>query len=284
MSIVLNDVSYIYSKGTAFARRSLDHVNFSVASGEWVVIMGQTGSGKSTLLQHFNGLLKPQSGQVVVDGQNIHGSAAALKEARKKVGMVFQYPEHQIFGATVFEEVAYGPENYGLMGPALEKTVRDAMEMVGLGYEKYKDRSPYELSGGEKRRVALAGVLATNPKIIALDEPTAGLDYTGREQLIRTISSLNRDMGLTVIWVTHEIMELGAIAHRVTVMDQGRIALDGKPREVLYHPDMFRLGLDIPLTAECVLDIRVKKEQPSLMADKPLTTAEFTEEIKGLIK
>lgn len=289
MSIILKNVSYMYSKGTAFARQSLHNVNFSVDKGEWIVVMGKTGSGKSTLLQHLNGLLRPQKGEVFVDGMNIHISPQTLKEARKKVGLVFQYPEHQIFGATVFEEVAYAPENYGVPVEHIEEIVKKSMQIIGLDYDRYKDRSPHELSGGEKRRVALAGVLAAQPDIIALDEPTAGMDYAGKKQLIRTISELNRNMGITVIWVTHEISELAALADRLVIIDHGKIVMDGEPREILYSNLMQELGLDIPLPVEILRGIWKYKKEKNLdikteMRQNPLTIDEFLTEIRRMVR
>lgn len=247
MPIELKDVSYTYSKGTPFSIPGISTINLSIKDGEWVVVMGPTGSGKSTLVQHLNGLLKPDNGEVVVNGSNIHSSKKALRQARREVGLVFQYPEHQLFGSSVFEEIAYGPENYGLEGIEVESRVMDAMAAVGLDYNRYKDRSPHDLSGGEKRRVALAGVLAGKPKLIALDEPTAGLDYDGKAMLLKTIAGLNREFGISVVWVTHEITEIADMANRLLVLDKGRVALDGPVREVLSEPLLLELGIEVPL-------------------------------------
>lgn len=188
MPIELRNVSYTYSKKTPFARMGISNVSIRIDDGEWIAVMGPTGSGKSTMLQHLNGLLKPDIGQVLLDHVDIHATPASLREARQKVGLVFQYPEHQLFGSTVFEEIAYGPDNFGFSGSDIENRVRTAMDTVGLDYTKYKDRHPYDLSGGEKRRVALAGILAASPRVIALDEPTAGLDPLGRQKLLETIT------------------------------------------------------------------------------------------------
>jgi energy-coupling factor transport system ATP-binding protein len=247
MPIQLKDVSYTYSKGTPFSIQGLSGINLHIQDGEWIVIMGPTGSGKSTLVQHLNGLLKPDNGEVIISGTNIHSSPKALRQARREVGLVFQYPEHQLFGSSVFEEIVYGPENYGLEGIEVELRVMDAMAAVGLDYERYKDRSPHELSGGEKRRVALAGVLAIQPRLIALDEPTAGLDYDGKAMLLKTMTRLNRELGITVVWVTHEITEIADLADRLLVIDKGRVALDGPVREVMGKPLLLELGIEVPL-------------------------------------
>lgn len=256
MSIVLKNVSYTYSGGTPLARQSLRNVDISVSDGEWVVVMGPTGSGKSTLLQHLNGLLKPSLGQVLIDGTDIHSSVSRLKAARQKIGFVFQYPEHQLFGSTVFEEVSYGPVNFGYSESEVEGMVQNALSIVGLSFTDYKDRSPHELSGGEKRRAALAGVLATSPKVIALDEPTAGLDYNGKRRLVETVARLNQERGTTVIWVTHEISEIATLANRLIVLNQGKVVLDGNAREGLYNPLLDELGLDIPLAVRVAKSLK----------------------------
>jgi len=281
MSIEIKNVSYVYSKGTPFARQAIKGVNLRAARGEWLAVMGPTGSGKSTMLQHLNGLLKPDSGEVLLDDKNIHSSAASLREARQKVGLVFQYPEHQLFGATVYEEIAYAPENYGCSPDEIPELVQRAMDTVGLGYDRYKSRQPYELSGGEKRRVALAGVLAALPEVIVLDEPTAGLDAVGRQLLIATITRLNRDRGITVIWVTHEITEIAHLAERLIVLNKGEVAIAGKTREVLANPMMSELGLDIP---PAVAISRELGERGVPVRGQPVTLDEIREEIIRLLK
>ncbi len=281
MPIEFRNISYTYSKKTPFARKGLTNVSLTVNDGEWVAVMGPTGSGKSTLLQHLNGLLKPDLGEVLLDHVNIHSSSAALRETRQKVGLVFQYPEHQLFGSTVYEEIAYGPENYGYAASDVEQRVKTAMETVGLDYLKYKDRHPYELSGGEKRRIALAGVLATDPQIIALDEPTAGLDPSGRQKLVETITQLNRDYGKTVIWVTHEITEIAALVNRVLVIKDGQVVLDGAAREVLNNHLMTQLGLDVPVAVEISHHMRRKGKA---VEGQPLTIEEIKKEIVRLVR
>lgn len=281
MSIEFQKVNYTYSKGTPFANQSLTDINLTVKTGEWVVVMGPTGSGKSTLLQHFNGLLKPTTGTVLINGLDIHSSNSSLKKTREKVGLVFQYPEHQIFGSTVFEEVSYGPENFGSPKETIDNKVRTAMRTVGLDYDKYKDRSPHELSGGEKRRVALAGVLASEPDIIALDEPTAGLDQAGKKVLIETILRLNRELGLTVVWVTHEITEISLLADRIIVLNRGQLVLDGTVRDTLANPLMEELGLDIPMAVEVT---NCLKKQGEIIDAVPITIEEIEKEILKLMR
>ena len=280
MSIEIKNVSYVYSKGTPFARQAIKGINLRAGRGEWLAVMGPTGSGKSTLLQHLNGLLKPDSGEVLLDDKDIHSSAASLKEARQKVGLVFQYPEHQLFGATVYEEVAYGPENYGCPQDKIPELVQKAMDTVGMGYDRYKSRQPYELSGGEKRRVALAGVLAALPEVIVLDEPTAGLDTSGRQLLIATITRLNRDHGITVIWVTHEITEIAHLADRLIVLNNGEVVITGKTREVLADPIMSEMGLDIP---PAVAISRALGGRGLQVRGQPVTLDEIREEIIRLL-
>lgn len=281
MPIELKNVSYTYSKATPFVRRSLNNISLRVADGEWVAVMGPTGSGKSTLLQHFNGLLKPDEGKVLLDNVDIHSSIEALGNTRKKVGLVFQYPEHQLFGATVFEEVAYGLENFGYPEAETEQQVAAALGLVGLDFEEYKDRSPLELSGGEKRRVALAGVLAVSPQVIALDEPTAGLDLKGKKMLLETISCLNREHGITVIWVTHEITEIAFLANRLLVLEGGRIVLEGDVRAALANPLLADLGLDVPLAVDLAHRFSAAGKP---VEGQPISLEEIKEEILKLVR
>ncbi|WP_418791449.1 energy-coupling factor transporter ATPase [Phosphitispora sp. TUW77] len=281
MSIEIKNVSYMYSKGTPFARQGIKDVNMRVARGEWLAVMGPTGSGKSTMLQHLNGLLKPDSGEVLLDDKNIHSSAVSLIEARQKVGLVFQYPEHQLFGATVYEEIAYGPENYGYPSDQIPEIVKKSMDIVGLDFDKYINRQPYELSGGEKRRVALAGVLAASPEFIVLDEPTAGLDAVGRQLLIKTITSLNRDHGTTIVWVTHEITEIAHLVDRMIVLNNGKVVITGKMREVLADPIVSELGLDIPPAIAISGELRGRGVP---VRGQPVTLDEIREEIIRLVK
>lgn len=276
MSIELKNISYTYSKGTPFVKQGIKDLSLSIKDGEWIVVMGSSGSGKSTFLQHLNGLLKPDTGTVLVDGQDIHSTPANIKEARRKVGFVFQYPEHQLFGGTIYEEIAYGPENYGFTKEQIEILVKNSMETVGLSYDLYKDRSPHELSGGEKRRVALAGVLATKPSVITLDEPTAGLDALGKEKLFDTIYKLNKEHGITVIWVTHELTRIAAVANRLLVINKGEIVLNEAIRNALERPIIKELGLDVPLAVEIA---HMLKNRGKTLDGQPVTLEEIKNEI-----
>lgn len=236
MSIELKQVSYTYMPKTPFERQALREVSLTIEEGSFTAIAGHTGSGKSTLVQHLNGLLTPTSGQVLVDGINLAGSSKAGREqarrARQQVGMVFQYPEQQLFEETIAADVAFGPQNQGLSGEALEQRVREAMELVELDYDKYKDRSPFQLSGGQKRRAAIAGVLALHPRYLVLDEPTAGLDPCGRESLIRTICALKKKWKLTIVFISHSMEDIARLADSVVVMKQGGLAMQAAPEEV----------------------------------------------------
>ncbi|HWI55374.1 MAG TPA: energy-coupling factor transporter ATPase [Desulfobacteria bacterium] len=281
MSIEFQDVSFIYSYGTPFARQSLKDINLTINKGEWLVVMGPTGSGKSTLLQHLNGLLKPTEGRVLLDGADINSSMPNIKAARGKVGLVFQYPEHQLFGSTVFEEVAYGPQNFGFPKDEIPKTVEAAMNTVGLNYAGFKDRSPHELSGGEKRRVALAAILAARPGVIALDEPTAGLDSAGKKVLVETITRLNRESRITVIWVTHEITEIAQLADSLLVLEQGQARLSGLLRETLANPLLEELGLDLPVALQIANGL---KRQGKSISGCPVTIDEIEQEILRLVR
>src|SRR5690554_6459461 len=225
MSIRLNNVSYSYLEDTPMAKVAITDISLEIEDGEFVGIIGPTGSGKSTLIQQFNGLLLPSSGKVYVDGVDLTQKGTQLRRIRQKVGMVFQYPEHQLFGETVLEDVGFGPSNGGLAEGEVIERVREAMAYVGLDYETLKDNSPFELSGGQKRRVAIAGVLAMKPSVLILDEPTAGLDPEGRAEILAEISQLHSD-GITVVLVTHSMEDIVRLATRSIVMDRGTVALD----------------------------------------------------------
>lgn len=247
MPIELREVSYIYGKGTPFAHEALSNVNLTIEDGEIVGIIGHTGSGKSTLVQHLNGLLKPTSGQVLIDGVDITGQGVNLRDIRRKVGLVFQYPEYQLFEETVAADVAFGPTNLGLDGAEVEERVRTALTMVKLDYEALKDRSPFELSGGQKRRVALAGVLAMQPKVLVLDEPSAGLDPQSRDELLELIANLHDEYGMSIVFVTHNMSEAARLASRLVVMHKGRVVMDGTPREIFRKgAELESIGLGLP--------------------------------------
>lgn len=236
LPIELKDISYTYMPGTPYERKALQHVTLTIDDGTFVAIAGHTGSGKSTLLQHLNGLLTPTTGQVLVDGVDLspkqRSEKPAALAARRSVGMVFQYAENQLFEETIFEDVAFGPRNFGCEETEIDQRVRAAMALVNLDFETYKDRSPFQLSGGQMRRVALAGVLALQPKYLVLDEPTAGLDPKGRKALLATIRELHKKAGTTIIFVSHNMDDIFTLADEVIVLKQGELLLAGTPAEV----------------------------------------------------
>lgn len=233
--------------GGPFEKKALDNINLEIKDGEFVTLIGHTGSGKSTLIQHLNGLLKPTSGRIVVDGVDITEKNVKLTEIRKKIGLVFQYPEYQLFEETIEKDIQFGPRNLGLSEEEINKRVKKAMSMVGLDYEEYKDKSPFELSGGQKRRVAIAGVVAMEPKVLILDEPTAGLDPKGRDEILAQVKQLHKEYNMTTIIVSHSMEDVAKIADRVIVLNKGKAVLDGVPRDIFKNIDMLEsIGLAVP--------------------------------------
>lgn len=256
MSIRAENLTYIYGQGTAFEQYALKNVNFEIPHGQFVGLIGHTGSGKSTLIQHLNGLIKPTKGVIYYDGTDIHGDGYNLRELRSKVGLVFQYPEHQLFEVDVFADVCYGPRNLGLAKEEMEKRAKEALELVGLE-KKYWEQSPFELSGGQKRRVAIAGVLAMNPQVLILDEPTAGLDPKGRDEILDEISQLHKERGISIILVSHSMEDIARYADRLMVMNHGEKAFDGPPREVFEHyKELEAIGLAAPQVTYIVHGLR----------------------------
>lgn len=246
MAIKLTNLSHVYSVGTPFERKALSDINLHITKGEFVGLIGHTGSGKSTLIQHFNGLMKPTSGQVYINNKNIHSQEVSLKEIRQQVGLVFQYPEYQLFEMSIYKDVAFGPQNMGLSKEEVKQRAYQALNMVGIGEEMF-EKSPFELSGGQKRRVAIAGVLAMNPEILILDEPTAGLDPKGRTEILDQIQAMHKQLGITVILVSHSMEDVARYVDRLVVMKKGTIALDGRPREVFSHiKELENIGLAAP--------------------------------------
>jgi len=246
MLIELKNVSFTYMPNTPLAQRALKNVNFSVEAGEFVGLIGPTGSGKSTLVQHLNGLLEPLEGEVLVEGKRMGEEVSPLL-VRRKVGLVFQFPENQLFEETVSRDVAFGLRNLGWAEDEIEKRVRSVLEMVGLDYYEFKDRSPFTLSGGEMRRVAIAGVLAMNPSCLILDEPTSGLDSIGKREILANLERLNKENNLTIILISHDMDEISRLADRLVVLNEGRIEFDGSPRKVFsLRDDLIKIGLDIP--------------------------------------
>lgn len=248
MSIDIKNICYTYMRGTPFEKKALDDVSVSIDKGEIVAVIGHTGSGKSTLVQHLNGLLRPDAGQVAVDGISLAGKDAAAKKARQLVGMVFQYPEHQIFAETVYEDIAFGPRNRGFEPEEVDKQVREAMAFVGLDFETFARRSPFQLSGGQMRRVAIAGVVAMNPDYLVLDEPSAGLDPRSRNAVFKEIMALHKSRGIAIVLVTHSMEEAVKYAKRMLVINQGRILFDGNPADIFknHQQKLVEVGMDEP--------------------------------------
>ena len=260
MSVIVKNLTHIYDEGMPFASKALDDISFEIKDNDFVGLIGHTGSGKSTLIQHLNGLLKPSSGEIIVNGFNITDKDLNLTEIRKRVGIVFQYPEYQLFEETVEKDIAFGPGNLGLDEEEISKRVRKSMEAVGLDYETYKDKSPFDLSGGQKRRVAIAGVIAMNPEVLILDEPTAGLDPGGRDEIFNLIKKLHRDNNITIILSSHSMDDMAKLAQTIIVMNHGKIEFMGTPREVFTsHADKLReIGLDVPQVLELATKLRQK--------------------------
>lgn len=231
MAIKIKDLEHIYSPGTPFEKTAIHDINLDIKKGEFVGLIGHTGSGKSTLIQHLNGLMKPTSGSVYINDQNIHDKEVSLKKIRQQVGLVFQYPEYQLFEMTVYKDVSFGPINMELEEDKVTRRVNESLELVGIEKEVFEE-SPFELSGGQKRRVAIAGVLAMNPDILILDEPTAGLDPLGRHEILGQIKKMHEKLGMTILLVSHSMEDIAKHVDRLIVMDQGTIAIDGEPREV----------------------------------------------------
>ena len=246
MSVIIKDLGYIYSPGTPFEYRALHDVTLEIPDGRYVALIGHTGSGKSTLIQHLNGLIRPTSGSITVQGIDLTAKKVPLKELRRRVGLVFQYPEYQLFEETVAKDVAFGPKNLGLSPEEIELRVKEAVRLVGLP-ESVLEASPFDLSGGQKRRAAIAGVLSMRPEVLVLDEPIAGLDPMGRREILALVENYRRHSGATVVLVSHNMDDVADIADRVIVMHRGGVALDGTPHEVFSQSEkMHSLGLDVP--------------------------------------
>ena len=259
MSIKIENLTYVYMPKTPFEKKALDNVNLEIEDGEFLAVIGHTGSGKSTLIQHLNGLLKPASGKIYVDGTDITDKDTKLVDIRKKVGLVFQYPEYQLFEETIAKDIAYGPSNLELNEDEILRRVKKSMEMVGLNYEEYKDISPFELSGGQKRRVAIAGVIAMEPKVLILDEPTAGLDPAGRDDILEQIKLLHEKYNMTIILVSHSMEDVGKLAEKIILMNDGHIELQGKPKEVFKEIDTLeKIGLAVPQVTYLMRELKKK--------------------------
>jgi len=278
MSISVKNLNYIYNPGMPGETVALSDVSFDVADGTILGIIGHTGSGKSTLLQHLNGLIKPTSGDVYIDGQCITDGKVKMTDIRRKVGLVFQYPEYQLFEETVSKDVAFGPKNLGLDEEEQAARVKKAIGLVGLDYEEIKDLSPFELSGGQKRRVAIAGVIAMDPKILILDEPTAGLDPSAHRDILAMVRRIHDEMGIILIFVSHNMGDIAEMSDRVMVMSGGKVALEGTPAEVFSQSDkLAEMGLGVPPAREIVELIRSKAPG---FESQALTIDEAAEDIK----
>ena len=246
MSLIVHEGGYIYSKGTAYEKTALENINIQIGEGEFIGIIGHTGSGKSTLIQHMNGLLRPTSGTVYYNGEDIWDGDYSLKKLRSKIGLVFQYPEYQLFENSVIEDVKFGPRNIGISPLEVDLHSYEALKQVGIG-EDLLDVSPLELSGGQRRRVAIAGVLAMQPEVLVLDEPTAGLDPKGRDEIFELLTELHEKRNITIILVSHSMEDVARYVDRLIVMNQGTIAYDGTTEEVFsYHKDLEKIGLMAP--------------------------------------
>lgn len=270
MAIKVENLNYIYGQGTAFEQYALKDVNFEIPDGQFVGIIGHTGSGKSTLIQHLNGLIKPTSGHIYYNGQDIYQEGYSLKLLRSKVGLVFQYPEHQLFEVDVFSDVCYGPKNLGLPKEEIEERAKEALTLVNLDESLWK-QSPFELSGGQKRRVAIAGVMAMKPEVLILDEPTAGLDPKGRDEILDQILELHDKKGMAIILVSHSMEDIARYADRLMVMNQGEKVYDGTPKEVFEHyKELEAIGLAAPQITYIVHELK----DHGVPIDNDITTVE----------
>lgn len=254
--IEVKDLCFTYEQGTGYEAHALNGVNCQIPDGQFIGLIGHTGSGKSTFIQHLDGLMRASSGDIIVDGTSIYSEHYDMKQLRAKVGLVFQYPEHQLFETTVLKDVMFGPKNLGLSEEEAKKRAREALALTGLSGERYEEASPFDLSGGQKRRAAIAGVLAMQPKALILDEPTAGLDPRGREELLSLVRNLHERQHMTVILVSHSMEDVAEYVQRIMVMDQGRLAFDGVPKEVFRHfKELEKLGLAAPQVTYLMHDL-----------------------------
>ena len=277
MSIKIENLTHVYMPKSPFEKKALDNVNLVIEDGEFLALIGHTGSGKSTLIQHLNGLLEPTSGRILVDDIDITNKEAKLTEIRKKIGLVFQYPEYQLFEETIEKDIAFGPNNLELSSEEVSRRVKKSMEMVGLDYETYKNVSPFDLSGGQKRRVAIAGVIAMEPNVLILDEPTAGLDPQGRDDILEQIKLLHEKYKMTIVLVSHSMEDVGKLAQRIVVMNKGKVELLGKPSEVFKEVETLeKIGLAVP---QVTYLMRVLRERGFDVSDEIFTVEKGTEAI-----
>lgn len=281
MSIEVKGLTHIYNEGLPHESVALEGVTFSAQDGQLVGIIGHTGSGKSTLVQHLNGLLKPKSGSIVVGGTDITSDGVVMRDIRKKIGLVFQYPEYQLFEETVAKDVAFGPANLGLSEAEIDECVKEAIEMVGLDYEKVKNVSPFELSGGQKRRAAIAGVIAMKPEVLILDEPTAGLNPKAHADILNMVETIHRKSKNIIFLVSHNMNDIARMSDKVLVMNHGRLVMDGTPAEVFSREEELKsMGLALPDSMEIMM--RLKKAGMDINTDC-LTMVEAAEEIAKVL-
>ena len=281
MSIEIKNVNYLYSQGTSYEMHALKNVNLEIPDGQFVGLIGHTGSGKSTLTQHLNGLVKATSGHIYYNGEDIYDEKFSMKKLRSKVGLVFQYPEHQLFETEVLADVCFGPKNLGFTKEEAEEKAKAALRMVGMG-EEYDKSSPFELSGGQKRRVAIAGVLAMDPEVLIRDEPTAGLDPRGRDEVLDQVSALQKSRGITVILVSHSMEDVAKYVDRLIVMNQGEVRFDGRPVEVFHHyKELEEIGLAAPQTTYLMQEL--KKQGADVNTDAT-TVEEAADAIEAWLK
>jgi len=260
MFIHLENICFTYSLGMPFETEVLKNINLDIDKGEFIGLIGHTGCGKTTLIQHFNGLLTPTSGKIYVEGIDLNKKGTNLRLVRQKIGLVFQYPENQLFEETIYQEIAFGPRKLGLSEEKIEKRVREALKMVDLDYNLYVERSPFSLSGGEMRRVALASILSIRPKMLILDEPTANLDPQGRDNILFEIEKIHYNFGMTVVLVTHNMEKVAETVKRLLVMHRGEIIIDGAPQEIFekHANDLVKVGLGLPQVTECMHKLKAK--------------------------
>ena len=252
----VRDLSHTYSIGTPFEHKALEKVSFAVERGEFIGVIGHTGSGKSTLMQHLNGLLKPESGEILLDGVDIWSDKKITRQSRFRIGLVFQYPEYQLFEETVYKDIAFGPKNMGLKSAEIDRRVREAAKLVGLSEEQLQV-SPFDLSGGQKRRVAIAGVIAMEPEVLVLDEPTAGLDPEGREEVLSNIEAYRKTKNATIMMVSHSMNDVARLADRLLVMNDATLAMEGTPEQVFARAqELMDMGLDIPEITKLFLQLK----------------------------
>lgn len=282
MSIKIENLVHVYMPKSPFEKVALNNVNIEINEGEFVALIGHTGSGKSTLIQHMNGLLKPTSGRIVVDGEDITKDGVKLTDIRKKVGLVFQYPEYQLFEETIEKDIEFGPRNLGLSDDEITKRVKRSMEMVGLDYDTYRNKSPFDLSGGQKRRVAIAGVIAMEPKVLILDEPTAGLDPKGRDDILEQIKVLHDEYKMTIILVSHSMEDVGKLAERIIVMNKGEVDLEGTPAKVFKEVETLEnIGLAVPQVTYLMREL---KRRGFNVSDEIYTIKQGKEELLRILK